>query len=63
MKLHKLAVFAVLETRIHITNVYDCLTMTEFTDLYAVEALGYVGGIWLLWNCSMVNVEVSSATD
>lgn len=64
VRIHKPTIFATLETRIHSSNVADFLANMGFTNLYVVEALGYGGeGIWLLWNCNMVKVEVLSAHD
>lgn len=57
IKKHKPAILAVTETRIHSSRVMDFLIFTGFTDMVAVEAAGFFGGIWLLWDCNVVTVE------
>lgn len=34
-----------------------------FTYLTIVEAIGYMGGVWLLWNKNSISLEVISAGD
>lgn len=63
VKAYKPAIFATLETRIHSSIVFDFLVNSSFTDMFAIEALGYSGGIWLLWNANMASIEVLAATD
>lgn len=47
---HKSGILAVLETKIHSSKVMDFFVNIGFTDMVVVEAAGFIGGIWLLWD-------------
>lgn len=57
IKTHKPAILALLETRLHSSRIMPFLRNTGFTDMLVVESLGFMGGIWLLWDCHRVEVE------
>lgn len=63
IKAYQPEILAVLETRIHSSQVIQFLNNTGFTDMLVVESLGYVGGIWLLWHIEKVSIDVVSMTD
>lgn len=60
---YKPGIFAIFETRVHSSTTVDLLENVGFTDLYAVEAVGYAGEIWLMWNCNMAIVEILYVND
>lgn len=63
IKYHKIPLVAPLETRVPSSQAQDILAKTLLTKIKAVEAAGYAGGIWLLWDSTEVNVEVISHHD
>lgn len=63
IRYHKPAILALLETKVHSSHVLGFLAHLGFTELLAVEAMGYVGGISVLWNDSITSVEVVSMED
>lgn len=63
IRMHKPAIVALLETRVHSSQVLPFLENYGFSDMLVVEALGFVGGIWLLWDKNLVNVELLSMED
>lgn len=63
IKDHKPNMIALLETRVHSSRAIDILTKTHLTNVEAVEACGFVGGIWLLWDWNTETVEVISKND
>lgn len=63
IKVHKPTILALLETKVHSRGAMDFLAQLGFTDLLVVEALGYVGGIWLMWNDATITVDLFSMED
>lgn len=63
LRTHHPDILILLETKIHSSGVMNVLVNTEYTNMLAVEASGFVGEIWLLWNCSQVAVEEVSMMD
>lgn len=57
IKTHQPAILALLETRLHSSRIMQFLQNTGFTDMLTVEAMGFVGGIWILWDCHRVMLE------
>lgn len=54
---HKPGILALLEPRVHSSCILQFLYTTEFTDMLVVEAMGFIGGIWLLWDCQKITIE------
>ncbi|OMP10169.1 hypothetical protein COLO4_04749 [Corchorus olitorius] len=48
----------ITETRLHRSAAKPIIEMLAFDDFEWIDALGYVGGIWVLWNKDTVNVGV-----
>lgn len=57
---YKLAIVALLETHTHSTHAKPFMANSRFTKLVATEAMGFIGGIWLLWDATIIIVEVVS---
>lgn len=60
-----------LETRVSSVRAYDVITKFGFSNSFRVEANGFAGGIWFVWNDNisdevlevyfqMVHVKISS---
>lgn len=45
---HKLAILALLETKVHRSQVLNFLENIDFLNLWVVESMGYVGGIMVV---------------
>ncbi|CAL5416172.1 unnamed protein product [Camellia sinensis] len=58
VRAHDPAVLVLLETRVQSLKANRILRRIRFSAMATVEALGFVGGIWLLWRTDLVNVEV-----
>lgn len=56
-------ILILLETRVQSSNVVDILNRSYLSSFLASEANGFAGGIWILWNSSVVNVELISMDD
>lgn len=56
--LHKPCVVALLETQVESARAKSLLHSTHQTGMVVVEAGGYSGGIWVLWDSSAVQVEL-----
>lgn len=47
----------------HSSCIDDILKRSCFSNYLASEATGFAGGIWILWNASVVNIELISMDD
>lgn len=56
-------IVAVLEPRVHSSRCYSFFRNLGFSDMLIVEVLGYVGGIWLVWDAQAVTLDVVSMGD
>lgn len=57
IKIHKPDILGLLETRVSGTKADDICNKLGFDDWVRVEALGFSGGIWVLWrNSTHINV-------
>jgi len=57
-RLHRLHILALLETYISGDGTDEVCRRSEFDKWYRVEAQGFQGGIWLLWNSHKITVEI-----
>lgn len=57
IRFHKPSILALLETRVSSDVGRRWLKPLGFTNLLAMEAVGFVGGIWVLWDETRVVVE------
>lgn len=57
VKSHKILLVALLETRVSSSQSQAIFAKTALTQITAVEANGYAGGIWLLWDHTEVVVD------
>lgn len=58
LRSHNPDVLALLETRVSSRHARRIVDNSHFTDFLAMEACGFAGGIWLLWDKHLVEVEV-----
>ena len=52
----------ITETRMGGDQADAIIRTLPFNGAYSTETIGYVGGIWLLWNSDFVDVEILSTT-
>ncbi|KAJ6418599.1 hypothetical protein OIU84_001878 [Salix udensis] len=57
-KVYAIDVFVVLEPRISGSKALNVTTNLGFSHYHIVDAIGYSGGVWLLWNGSSVSLQV-----
>lgn len=58
ISMNKVKIFAVLEPRISGTRATDVIKGLGFSAFYVVDARGFSGGLWLMWNKEEVNLTV-----
>ncbi|XVF24392.1 hypothetical protein REPUB_Repub13aG0124000 [Reevesia pubescens] len=56
--MHKLHALIILEPRISSLKADKVCKRSDFPDFFRVEVNGFSGGIWLLWDAAMVDIEV-----
>ena len=56
--LHKPSIVALLETRISGFRAQSICTKSGFRNSFRVEARGFQGGIWVLWNADEIDIAV-----
>ncbi|XP_061998979.1 uncharacterized protein LOC133716290 [Rosa rugosa] len=57
VNLHSVDILAICEPRVQFSRAKDALRKIGFSDYRIVEANGFSGGIWLLWNSFKVHVD------
>ncbi|XP_062014087.1 uncharacterized protein LOC133730526 [Rosa rugosa] len=57
VNLHSIDILAICEPRVQFSRAKDTLRKLGFSDFRIVEAEGFFGGIWLLWNSLKVHVD------
>ncbi|XP_061993650.1 uncharacterized protein LOC133711562 [Rosa rugosa] len=57
VKINSIDVLALCEPRVQFHKARDSLRKLGFSDFRVVEAAGFSGGIWLLWNSSRTQIE------
>lgn len=57
IRVYKLGILAVMETKVHSSQEIGFLESLGFTYKLVVEAMGFVGGLWLLWDSVIVTIE------
>ncbi|XP_062010302.1 uncharacterized protein LOC133726711 [Rosa rugosa] len=57
VNLHSVDILAICEPRVQFIKARDTLKKLGFSDFRVVEAEGFSGGIWLLWNSLKVHVD------
>ena len=60
---HRPSIAVLVETRISGQRVEDISSMLGFNRVCRSEAVGFRGGIWLLWNSGEVSLDVLMVTD
>ncbi|CAL8169596.1 unnamed protein product [Prunus armeniaca] len=58
IQLNHVEVLAVLEPRISGDKAMRVVNGLGFTNHHIVDANGFSGGIWLLWNCSNIHLNI-----
>lgn len=59
---HSPHILVLTETRVPSTRAKNIIKRTQFTNIAAVEARGFAGGIWCLWDDTTIKVKVLSYT-
>ncbi|XP_061375671.1 uncharacterized protein LOC133317799 [Gastrolobium bilobum] len=54
----KISIMALLETRVGVLKGDDIIRKLGFSSFFSQEHVGFFGGIWLLWEGNLVDVEV-----
>ncbi|KAL8166154.1 hypothetical protein V2J09_007653 [Rumex salicifolius] len=54
----KTDVLVLMETRVSGAQAQDVCTSLGFSDNFRVEAVGFSGGIWILWNSTITTVQI-----
>ncbi|XP_028120068.1 uncharacterized protein LOC114317531 [Camellia sinensis] len=60
LRSHKLEILILMETKITFSKMDNFFTHLGFTASTIVDPIDRVGGIWLLWDTTQVNVRASS---
>ncbi|XP_062006021.1 uncharacterized protein LOC133723219 [Rosa rugosa] len=57
VKIHSVDVLAICEPRVQFSKACASLRLLGFSDSRVVEADGFSGGLWLLWNSSRIKID------
>lgn len=60
---YKSNILVLIETRVNSLFADKIVDITNFSDKIVVEAVRFLGGIWVLWNGSKIHLEVVSLDD
>ena len=60
---HNLAIMVVMETKIGGDRAKAITDKLPFDRAIHADTIGYVGGLWLLWNLERVEVSLISKTE
>ncbi len=60
---HRLSIAVLVETRISGHRAEDISSNLGFNSVCRSEAVGFRGGIWLLWNSGEILLDVLMVTD
>ena len=60
---HRPIIMAITKTRMGGDQADAIIRTLPFDGAYSMKTIGYVGGIWLLWNSDFVDVEILLATE
>lgn len=60
---HKPYLFVLLEAKVHNNRIMGFLVNIGYTNMMAMDACGFAGGIWLLWDCYRVGIKEVVMTD
>lgn len=63
LKLHRPAIVALLEPKVHSSKANKIIHKTYLTNVVAVEVVGFAGGIWLFWDGTCVEIDVIYIND
>ncbi|XP_024190262.1 uncharacterized protein LOC112194247 [Rosa chinensis] len=58
IQIHKVDIIAICEPRVQFSKAEKCFEKLGFSDHKIMEATGFSGGIWLLWDKSKLSVDV-----
>lgn len=61
-RLHLISVMVLLEPRISGTTALKVADNLGFSNYFIVDAVGFSGGLWLLWNSADVNLQVAECS-
>ena len=60
---HKPSIVAMVETRVSGPRAQNICDLVGFRNNFRVEARGFQGGIWVLWNSDELDIEVLTAKE
>lgn len=64
VSIYKPNILVLVETRVHSQRVWPCLeNLFFFAGIIDVDAVGFSGKIWVIWDYTIVDMEVLSVTD
>lgn len=63
LRVHDLAVFVVMETRLEGERAKDVTDRLPFDGAIHVDSIGFAGGLWLMWNANKVEVTPLAKTE
>lgn len=56
MRVHDPAVFVIMETHLGGERAKDITDRLPFDEVIHADTIGYVGGLWLMWNADKVEI-------
>ena len=59
---YEFSVLILLETRINGERANEVIRKLDFDGVCRVEANGFIGGIWTLWDAMFLNVNILCTT-
>lgn len=63
IKHHRQNILVLLETRVPSSRSWPFFQKLNFTKMITVEAVGFTGGNWLIWDCTIIDMSILSSTD
>ncbi|CAL8995809.1 unnamed protein product, partial [Prunus brigantina] len=57
-KAYAIDILAILKRRIGGTRALQIAKSLDFSNYYIVDAIGFSGGVWLLWNDNSISIQI-----
>lgn len=57
VKMHAVDILAICEPKVQFNKAWNALKAIGFSDYRVVEARGFSGGLWILWNKNNIHVD------
>ena len=62
-RIHNPAIMVIMETRLGGERAREIIDRLPFNGAIHIETIGFIGGLWLLWNSDMVEIEQLATTE